>query len=69
MHISPLQQALIDYLIAGLIWAFIVEYLDSQQPKSKLGRSTIARLVVVFTWPLTLFMFIVSLIHNLIHKK
>lgn len=63
-----LLQGIFEYLIVGISWAILVEYLDSQRAASKLKKSITTRLILVLLWPATIFIAIVNLLRNLIHK-
>jgi len=53
---------ILEYLIIGICWAILVEYLDSRQSSSKLKKSITTRLILVLLWPATVFIAIVNVI-------
>jgi len=59
---------ILEYLIIGIGWAILVEYLDSRQSSSKLKKSITTRLILVLLWPATVFIAIVNVLSNLIKK-
>jgi hypothetical protein len=65
---NQIVHGILEYLIIGIGWAILVEYLDSRQSSSKLKKSITTRLILVCLWPATVFIAIVNLLRNLIHK-
>jgi hypothetical protein len=65
---NQLVYRILEYLILGIGWAIIVEYLDSRQSSSKLKKSITTRLILVLLWPATVFIAIVNVLSNLIKK-
>lgn len=57
------------YLIIGILWGGLVEYLDTKQKDRKVAKSFIARLVIILTWPITLFMSILGFIQRALFEK
>jgi hypothetical protein len=68
MMAYSLLHGIFEYLIIGIGWAVLVEYLDSRRSSSKLKKSITTRLILVLLWPATVFIAIVNLLRNLIHK-
>jgi len=65
---SQIVHGILEYLIIGIGWAILVEYLDSRQSSSKLKKSITTRLILVLLWPATVFIAIVNVLSNLIKK-
>jgi len=65
---SQIVHGILEYLIIGIGWAILVEYLDSRQSSSKLKKSITTRLILVLLWPATVFIAIVNVLSNLINK-
>ena len=57
------------YLIIGILWGGLVEYLDTKQKDRKMAKSFIARVVIILTWPITLFMSILGFIQRALFEK
>ena len=65
---NQIVHGILEYLIIGIGWAILVEYLDSRQSSSKLKKSITTRLILVLLWPATVFIAIVNVLSNLIKK-
>lgn len=57
------------YLIIGFIWGALIEYIESAQTKRNISKTVTARLVIILTWPITVFFMLVGMIRNLITGK
>jgi hypothetical protein len=68
MMTYSLLHGIFEYLIIGICWAVLVEYLDSRRSSSKLKKSITTRLILVLLWPATVFIAIVNVLSNLIKK-
>jgi len=66
---TKLLHDLATYLILGLIWGAFIEYTESKQANRQIPKTLIARVVVVLTWPITVFIMILGMIRNLLTGK
>jgi hypothetical protein len=56
---------MITYIIIGLLWGALFEWLDDQAPVKSLGQTDIlARIILVCLWPIMILIFIISYLNN-----
>jgi hypothetical protein len=61
---NTFMQNIALYLIIGILWGGLVEYLETKKTDRSLSKSFMARLVIILTWPITLFVSIVGFIQR-----
>jgi|688.fasta_scaffold105323_2 hypothetical protein len=66
---NDLLQDIASYLIVGLLWGALIEYIESRQSKRQIPKTLIARVIVILTWPITVFVMLLGMIRNLITGK
>jgi hypothetical protein len=66
---NHLLQDIASYLIVGLLWGALIEYIESRQAKRQIPKTLIARVIVILTWPITVFVMLLGMIRNLITGK
>jgi chromate transport protein ChrA len=66
---TNLLHDLATYLIVGLIWGAIIEYIESKQTNRQIPKTLIAQVVVILTWPITVFVMLLGMIRNLLTGK
>jgi hypothetical protein len=66
---TNLTQDIATYLIVGLIWGALIEYIESKQTNRQIPKTLIARTVVILTWPITVFVMLLGMIRNLLTGK
>jgi hypothetical protein len=66
---TNLLQDLATYLIVGLIWGAIIEHIESKQKDRQPPKTMKARVVIILTWPITVFLMLLGMIRNLLTGK
>jgi hypothetical protein len=66
---NDLLKDVASYLIVGLLWGALIEYIESRQAKRQIPKTLIARVIVILTWPITVFVMLLGMIRNLITGK
>ena len=66
---NDLLKDVASYLIVGLLWGALIEYIESRQAKRQIPKTLIARAIVILTWPITVFVMLLGMIRNLITGK
>jgi hypothetical protein len=66
---NDLLQDIASYLIVGLLWGALIEYIESRQSKRQIPKTLIAQVIVILTWPITVFVMLLGMIRNLITGK
>jgi hypothetical protein len=66
---NDLLQDIASYLIVGLLWGALIEYIESRQAKRQIPKTLIARVIVILTWPITVFVMLLGMIRNLLTGK
>ena len=69
MQTNEFMQNLIKYVLVGVLWLFVLGILETRKSESKRPRSLKAKAVIVITWPVTVFITIVSELRKLISNK
>lgn len=69
MQTNEFIQNLIKYVLMGVLWLFVLGILEARKSEPKRSRTIKAKAVIVVTWPVTVFITIVSELRKLISNK